>query len=394
MKTYKKSNIKWKFKNIEELIEYIAHKFDIKPKSNQLIQGTGAQIKSLREINVEIDRAIIFHNPILNHITSPHGEINIGSQSYYINARHLGKKSQKTSSHYNPIHKFITANAQNCYEDFNGLEVCRSEDGKVITYSDGEQSIMFKSYKESSAFFYKEIGTEIKTFGGNFDAAIINSRYYSEAFGQTCTVHKYDSDSDTNDNDLDEYEWGIGSYPAIRVESLCRVQWNGYRLSGVVSTGDQCFVVGGIQPWPEGIWPADWPALPKPDPIESIVISPRSLMFSTSRSITSQTKKITLKSTFANPINVTIRPVNIEITEPESPIATNITAFQPPKGVFSNVSGQLTIPANSTVQLDVTFTGESGLGFIAGNFRIEWPSRSVLISLSGEVKFPIQLSAG
>jgi hypothetical protein len=60
---------------------------------------------------------------------------------------------------------------------------------------------------------------------------------------------------------MDEYEEGAGLGEAyIQVVSLCRVQWHGRRVSGVVSAGEDCWDVGTVQPWPDG-YPADWPPL-------------------------------------------------------------------------------------------------------------------------------------
>ena len=53
------------------------------------------------------------------------------------------------------------------------------------------------------------------------------------ALAQSCDLI-YDNDHDANDSYMAESEegWGL-SDSARRVESLCRIQWNGYRLRGV-----------------------------------------------------------------------------------------------------------------------------------------------------------------
>lgn len=379
MTNYKDSHIKWKFENIEELVDYVANKLDIKPQSKRFISGKGSQINNLKSAKTDERRSITFRNPILNQITSPHGELVIGSKSFNVRARRLN--SSKPSFH-SPGNNFTAATELECYEDFSGLEFCQSDDGKMQTYTDGDASIMFRSYRDSG-WVYSEMGTEITTIGLNFEAANINSRYYGEAFQQTCDVYKYDDDSDFNDNYLDEYEWFIGS-PLIRVESLCRVQWNGRRFSGVVSAGNECFQTGTPQPWPIDIWPDNWPPLSVPDPIQSLSIFPRSLTFISKPSSPIVTKFVTINSTHTSPVTVTIGQAIMEADSPEdATIFERPTFGGVPKGTFSNVSGQLTIPPNGNIQIGITFSGESGLGSIFGSLPITWDSGQVDITLKG-----------
>src|SRR5215208_3153923 len=154
--------------------------------------------------------------------------------------------------------------ALTCDTDEWGWQVCRSDDGSLLTFTlpDGNKSISFRSFRESSFFGARwKIGTKIETSNLNFIRAIINSRYYHRAEAQTCAVHRYDSDDDSTSWSMDEYEEGYGwGVEYIRVVSLCRVQWHGRRFSGVVSAGEDCIDVGTVQPWPDG-YPADWPPL-------------------------------------------------------------------------------------------------------------------------------------
>jgi hypothetical protein len=161
--------------------------------------------------------------------------------------------------------------ALTCSTNEWGWQVCRSDDGSLLTFTlpNGTQSISFRSFRESSFFGSRwKIGTKIETSNLNFIRAIINSRYYHRVegehdTGQTCAVARYDSDQDSTSWSMDEYEEGYGLFADasyIKVESLCRVQWHGRRFSGVVSTGEDCWDVGTVQPWPMG-YPADWPPL-------------------------------------------------------------------------------------------------------------------------------------
>lgn len=383
MTKYKDSQPLWQFASIEELVDYIAHTFDIEPLSPHSIRGTGAQVRHRRVIKASESNPALFHNPVLDHITSPHGELVIGSQSYNMRARRLGASRRGLVTLDPPTNNFTAAHALSCYDDFSGLEICESDDGSTRTYSDGNASMSFRSYKDSTGPYW-EMGTEIKTSGLNFEAAIINSCYFGEAYAQTCAIQKSDSDSDTNDNYLDEYEWGIVAPQPTRVVSLCRVQWNDRRISGVVSAGSECFVVGADCLWPEG-YPEDWPPLSEPDPIETIAVRPRFLEFVSRPSRPSVTKTFSITSSFLTPVTVTVDAAVVD------PSPTNPSPFDPPplggvsSGEFSNVSGQLTIPANGSVNIPVTFTGLSGFGSVPGSLRLGWNGGQVTIGLLGKL---------
>jgi hypothetical protein len=381
MAKYRESDNRWQFASQEELVEYIARLFDIEPLSERAIQGTGAQVRHRRRIKASESHPALFHNPVLDHITSPYGELVIGSQAFNLRARRLGASRRGVVTLDPPTNSFTAAHALSCYQDYTGLERCESDDGSLRTYSDGTASMSFRAYKESTGPYW-EMGAEIKTFGLNFEAAIINSCYLGEAYAQTCAVWKTDSDSDTNDNDLDEYEWGIFAPQPARVVSLCRAQWNGRRINGVVSAGNPCFVVDAGCTWPEG-WPEDWPPLDEPEPPGTIGVRPRSLTFVSRPSRPSVTKAITLSSSFPTPVTVTVEEATVN-TPPTTPSPLDPpTLGGPLAGEFSNVSGQFTIPPNGSLNIPVTFTGQSGFGSIPGSLRVLWSSGQLTVGLLG-----------
>jgi hypothetical protein len=384
MTKHEESYRRWQFANIEELVEYVASLTGIEPLSNESIRMSSAQVRRLGQVRAGEDDPARFRNPVLNQITSPHGELMVGSQSFNVEARRLGSSRPGLGTFDSPTDN-LAALALTCFQDASGLQICQSDDGRLRTYTDGSASMSFRSYREKSWWGYWDMGTEIKTSGSNFEAAIINSRYYGEALAQTCSII-YDQDSDANDNYLEESESGFGPLAAqpTRVESLCRVQWNGRRISGVVSAGNTCFVVGGVQPWPDG-YPADWPPLSQPDPVETIGVQPASLEFISRPSSPSTTKTVTVKSSFLSPVTVTVEDATVD-TSPSTP-----DPFEPPplggalSGEFSNVSGQFTIPPNGSMNVPVTFTGESGFGTIPGSLRITWNSGQRTVSLLGRL---------
>ncbi len=112
----------------------------------------------------------------------------------------------------------------------------------------------------------------------------------------------------------------------------------------------------------------------------SLIFSPRSLTFTSRSSSPSVTKSITITSTHANPVVVTIEDATVDTTP--STIQPPIFGGTP-RGTFSNNSGQVTVPSNGSIQVGITFIGESGLGSINGNLRIRWDSEQVNIPLLG-----------
>jgi len=381
MSQYRISDVRWQFTSIEELVEYVATLTNIEPLSKQSIRMKGSEVGFLRKTGTS-NGNVPYKNPVLDHITSPHGEIVIGSQSFLLRARRLGPSRRRIITLEPPTIGSFAPHALSCYDDSSGLEICMSDDGSMITYSYGAASMSFKSYKDASGPYW-EMGTEVKTSGLNFEAAMINSRYIGEGYGQTCGV-EYDQDSDTQDNYLDEYESGIFAPQPKRVMSLCRVQWHDRRISGVVSAGEECFIVDTIQPWPEG-WPEDWPPLNQPDPIQTIAVRPVSLEFTSRPSRPEVTKTITVVSTFLIPKTVTVENA-VTDGAPANPnpfVQPNLGGA--PVGEFSNVSGQLTIPPNGSLNIPVTFIGESGLGSISGSLRIRWDSREITVGLLGRL---------
>ena len=373
---YSKSRKKrHEFSNLEELVDYIANLCDIEPINKLSIRGSRSQLKALLQNSKRGDS--LYRNPIIPFITSPYGELFIGSQCINLDRPKFKIEKSRKGQEFSSVDGKIAAHAISCYDHQSGLELCQSDDGRSVTYSDGESSISFSSYKDSSWPYY-EIGTKIRTYGLNFQAAIINSRYIQSAFNQVCAVGRIDSDEDFNDNYLDEYEWGIGSHPYPRVESLSRAQWNSKRISGVTSVGPECFTVG-VQPFPDE-YPDNWPPIDVPPTPGTIIIQPNLVSFTTYILNQSITKSINIKNTFDQAIEVTVGNVvtNPIINEPND--FGGILA-----GSFSNISAVLSIPSGSNINIPVTFNGVSGLGTITGRLGIEWEGIQRNVSLSGNI---------
>ncbi len=380
-KHYRKDPVssRWNFKSIEALVEHLARALDIEPASSQSLTGTGRSVPKDLALRLGRKSGRAINDPVLALITSPHGELVVGDQSFnmargFAGAARPGARAPGGRTDL----PGVIAHEVACYDDISGLERCEDENGKSVTFGDDTGWIRFRAYRKSN-WLYWSMGAEIDTFGPDFEAAIINSRYYQEFLSPVCVVQKYDSDSDTNDDFLDEWEWGVNAPQPIRVESLCRAQWRGKRLSAVVSAGDPCYAEG-VNPWPDG-WPTTWPpADPAPDPVGRMDARPRSLSFLARIGQMSVTKSFQITNTHDQPKSVTI---DAPVIDPPQPQGRTTTLGGITQGDFTAVSGQITVPANSVINIPVTFTSVSGLGPVTGRIRVVLDGGSATISLSG-----------
>jgi len=381
-KRYSKDPVtsRWSFQAIEGLIEHVARALDIEPGPDHSLTGAGKVVP--RDLALRLGRKSghWINDPVLALITSPHGEVEIGGRSFNASAGFIGaaRPGARGPGGRTDL-PGVMAHEVACYDDLSGFERCEDENGKSVTFGDDTGWIRFRAYRKSN-WLYWSMGAEIDTFGPDFEAAIINSRYYQEFYAQVCVVQKYDSDSDSNDDFLDEYEWGINAPQPIRVEALCRAQWQGKRISAVVSAGAPCFAQG-VNPWPDG-WPTTWPPTdPNPNPIGSMDARPRSLRFLARIGQLSVTKSFQITNTHDTPKSVTIdAPIVDPVQAPQGP-TTPLGGIT--RGEFTAVSGQITVPANSVMNIPVTFTSISGLGPVTGRIRVVLDGGMANISLSG-----------
>lgn len=353
------------FNDREDLVEYVAQAFGIEPISPGILRGTSEQVHAAAPKLGLQDRRVQFGDPVLDLITSTNGELEIGGVLHDLRDDLLRERRGERST---------MAFALTCFDDPSGFERCESDDGKQLIFHSGPSSISFKAFRSSSWGYWKA-GAEISTHGPAFEAARIDSRYFFPVYGQVCGTIA-DSDSDTNDDFMDEYEWGLFDESPMRVVSLCRAQWNGRRITGLVSAGKECFAIN-VQPFPDG-YPADWPPLGPSGPIGSVSVIPRSLSFGSRPERPTVTKSILISNSHIESKVVTVG--SVEASELPGDASNN---FAPPSGTFSNTSGEFTVPPNGSVQITVSFTGISGIGSIEGRLPISWDGQLVNVSLTG-----------
>jgi hypothetical protein len=230
------------------------------------------------------------------------------------------------------------------------------------------------------------MGASISTTGPNFERAQINSRYYFTAYAQVCAPI-YDSNHAVNDDYMQESDSGtpLFSERPHRIESLCRVQWNGHRLRGVVRTGDDCYAEY-VEPWPEG-YPEDWPPLDsgpgEPTPI--VTVSPQHLTFSPSVTNPHSSHYVLV----ANPFDTR---VDIDVTE----AVLDPQPGPPPPNPFSNVAGRFRIPPRGVFSIQVLFNGAvvpagafTRFQHYSGSFKVDTGPATRTVRLDGQLRGPV-----
>jgi hypothetical protein len=326
------------YANTEEVVARIAEVSGFEPSSPRSIRGHISRRGRYVRHREDGSPAIVTGSPLLDSVASASGEIVI--DGHVVRPPNVG-----------PTRAAASVCQPGPYE---GLETCFSEDGtRIDIRADDDSYVTFHSWNERG-FARWTLGTSLSARGPDFERAAIWSRYYFHAYAQVCAVTT-DNDHDSNDSYMAESEegWsvlGAGEVPH-RVESLCQVQWNGYRLQGIVSAGETCFTVG-VPAFPEE-FPHDWPP-PTPPEVPEVSVSPHNLTFSPRATSPRSTKRVRVRNTFNQAMDVTVGPVRLDGDLGALGIAAN---------PFSKVSGQLTIPADDSVEIEVRFDGS----VVAGN---------------------------
>jgi hypothetical protein len=360
------------YANMEELVAHIAEITGAEPSSPTSIRYRMVRRGSYVRQQEDGSHAISFGDPVLDSITSPVGEIVVGGRS--LGTVTPGRRSAR----------LLRANV--CQPGPDNLQTCWSEDGSLMVISDEDgSSVRFHVWNDSNLLGWS-MGASIATTGPNFERAQINSRYYLNAVAQLCAPI-YDSDHGANDDYMSESEEGapLFSERPHRIESLCRVQWNGHRLRGVVRTGDDCHAEF-VEPWPEG-YPDDWPPLAggPGEPPPAVTVSPQNLTFSPSVTNPHSSHYVLV----SNPFDTTVAiDVSEAVLDPQPGPGT------PLPNPFSNVSGHFTIPPMGVFSIQVLFNGTvfpigavTPLGHhYSGSFEVDTGPVTRTVRLEGQLR--------
>jgi hypothetical protein len=243
------------FKGQADLAAYIADVLSVKDKRGAVSLSVRRRGKYQR-----VDRAgspvYTFGDPILDLITDEYGWVTVGRETYNLLARDLASPQNRAggiasidlSANHGDIRRQQLADAlavngtRTLIEHAEDRLVVASANPSQLDFWVGSAHMRFRSWKKNYGF-YRSIGSEIETWGGDFNRAEIQSVYADPVLGGNpfvCAIVKRDSDSDTNDDYVDEYEYSYGLPPRIpnSVRSFCQARWKNQQWGGTVGKGD------------------------------------------------------------------------------------------------------------------------------------------------------------
>ena len=246
---------RWEFKNRADLTSYLADLLAIKGKSI----ATHLRVRRKGKYQ-RIDRSgnpiYTFGDPILDLVTDEQGWITIGRQTHHLLPHDLAFSQNRAGGittidlsvnheeirHQQLMDALAVNGTRTLIEHTEDRLVVATTNPSQLDFWQGSAHMRFRSWKKNYGF-YRSIGTEIETWGGDFSRAEIQSLYADPVLGGNpfvCNIVKRDSDHDTNDDYVDEYEYSYGVPPRIpsTVRSFCQARWKGQNFGGTVSKGD------------------------------------------------------------------------------------------------------------------------------------------------------------
>jgi hypothetical protein len=197
-----------------------------------------------------------FGDPILDAITDEHGSVTVGREHFNLLPYELAADRRGGISsidlggdavRHDLIREATMANGtRTLVEHTADGAIIASKNPSQLDFFIGSAHMRFRSWK-TNYIFYRCIGSEIETWGGNFTSASIESMYADPIVSGNpfiCGVTKRDADSDTNDDYVDEYETGVFANPASSVRSFCTALWKGQTRGGTVGKGSCTMFLG------------------------------------------------------------------------------------------------------------------------------------------------------
>lgn len=243
---------RWEFRDRSELVDYLAGLLSIEVTGEGL-RGSGVCFGKYERRSPDGERAFTFGDPLLDLITDPTGQLVIAGRGVDLAAIELqspryragGLRSIDLAAHSDALRDLQLSQAALGVGDFTLVEctpdvvaLASTNPSQRDFYRNGDH-LRFKAWKKSYVLYWS-MGAEVETWGQDFNAARIESRYLDTVVGAFCAAVKVDSDSDTNDDYLDEYEWGVNAPQPLRVVSTCVARWHGQTFTGQVEAGQQC----------------------------------------------------------------------------------------------------------------------------------------------------------
>jgi hypothetical protein len=245
-----------RFDSAADLLRFVRATFGLKGRGSTL-RASMRRAGKYQRLDASDNEVFTFGDPILDAITDAHGWITIGRDSYPMLPKELeggragGIRSvdlagDATRLRDRLVDEALSGRGTHALVEHHGEQtIVATTNPSEMNFTSGSARMKFRSWKKNY-FFYSSIGSEIETWGRDFNSARIESMYAEPVVTNhpfVCGVTKVDFDSDTNDDYVDEYEVGVFATPASSVRSICTAVWSGRQWGGTIQKGDcQLFI--------------------------------------------------------------------------------------------------------------------------------------------------------
>jgi hypothetical protein len=249
----------------------------------------------------------------------------------------------------------------------SGTERWEEPDHSAVEYRAADGAVLrFEAITGMTLALRPKIGAKIVAHHGRLEAAEIDAHYFVRINDEGYDVIS-ESSSARNATHLEQHETMHGGQVhggsetvrmPERVDALCRAQWRGSRFRYVVSTGD-------IDPEADvhpPSFPADFPQhWPTPGGVE---VQASSLVITALGPGQRRSASITVRNKEGTPQTITVHP--------------------PSHYSFEVNSGEIVIPASSSVRVPVRYLARQ-VGSLAASLVIDTPSGSQEVQLEGRL---------
>jgi hypothetical protein len=246
-----------RFKDQQELVSYLSETLGLPGTGDSGLRLSMKRKGKYQRLDRRGQQTFTFGDPILDIITDEYGWVSIGKETYHflplalassqdrgggITSIDLGRISEEILRQ--EVREAISGNVTHTLIEYNDDRIIIASTNPseqiFLDPSGGSARMKFRSWKKNWGV-YQSIGTEIETWGGDFEYASIHSQYSDPVVPSDpfiCGIVKDDSDSDTSDDYVDEYEYAWNASVPSTVRSHCEARWKGRSYSGDVSRGD------------------------------------------------------------------------------------------------------------------------------------------------------------
>lgn len=240
-----------RFDSAADLVRFLRSTFGFAGTGSTVLASM-RRVGKYQRLDASDSEVFTFGDPILDTITNADGWVTIGRDSFHMLPRDLatgrtgGVRSVDLSADAERLRdrlldEALSGRGSHALVEHRGDQtIVATTNPSEMNFTSGSARMKFRSWKKNY-YVYRSVGSEIETWGRNFNSARIESMYADPVVGNNpfvCGVTKRDSDSDTNDDYVDEYEVGVFANPAGSVRSMCTAMWSGRSWGGTIQKGD------------------------------------------------------------------------------------------------------------------------------------------------------------